>query len=202
MKKILNIVSSVKGKDSFSLKLSNAIIEKLAGDYPGSTVHTRDLAKNPIPHFEEAHLGSFYTPEEHRTKDQKDALTHSDQAIKEIMEADILVIGVPLYNFGVPSTLKSWIDQVARVGVTFKYTPTGLEGLIKNKKAFLAISSGSVYSEGPMKSFDFTENYLRAILGFLGITDVTAFRIEGTAMPEQKEAAIAKAFGQIHEYAF
>jgi FMN-dependent NADH-azoreductase len=202
MKKILNIISSVKGKDSFSNKLSTAIIEKLNVDYPGSSVLTRDLVKNPFPNFEEVLLGAFYTPEVSRTKEQQEAVKHSDQAIKEIMDADILVIGVPMYNFSIPSTLKAWIDHIARRGVTFQYTEKGIEGLVKGKQVILAIASGSVYSEGPMKAYDFTENYLRAILGFLGMTDVSVFRAEGTAMPEFQNTAITKALEKINEFAF
>jgi FMN-dependent NADH-azoreductase len=202
MKKILNIVTSVKGKDSFTIKLSTAIIEKLKADYPGSTVLTHDLAKNPFPNFEETLLGGFYTPEGSRTKEQQEAVKHSDQAIHEVMDADILIIGVPMYNFSIPSTLKAWIDHIARTGVTFKYTEKGIEGLIKGKQVILAIASGSVYSEGPMKAYDFTENYLRAIFGFLGMTEVSVFRAEGTAMPELKDKAVAKALEQLNEFAF
>lgn len=104
-----------------------------------------------------------------------------------------------MYNLTIPSTLKSWIDHLTRVGVTFKYVENGLEGLIKGKKVYLAISSGNIYSQEPRKSFDFTENYMRAILGFLGMTDVTVFRAEGTSIPGLKETAIAKATEKIQE---
>ena len=202
MKKILNIVTSVKGEVSFSVKLSSAILEKLSAIYPGSQVHTRDLAQSPFPHLEETLFTSFHTPEEVRTEEHKDAVKHSDQAIKELMEADIIVIGVPLYNFGIPSTLKSWIDHIARAGVTFRYGNNGPEGLVVNKKVYLAIASGGVYSEGPMKSYDFTEPYLRKVLGFIGMTDVTAFRVEGTLMPDLKEIALPKALDIVNEFAF
>jgi len=165
MKKVLNIISSVKGDDSFSIKLSNAVLEKIISIYPNSSIHTHDLSKSPFPHLEETVFTSFYTPQEKRTEAHKEAMLHSDEAIKELMESDILVIGVPLYNFGIPSTLKAWIDHVARSGVTFRYTDGRPEGLVKNKKVYLAIASGGVYSEGPMKSYDFTEPYLRAVLG-------------------------------------
>ena len=200
MKKILNIVTSVKGADSFSNKLSNALLEKLISAYPVSTIHTHDLTKKPFPHLEESHFTSFYTPPELRTEENKEALRHSDQAIKEIMEADILVIGVPLYNFGIPSTLKAWIDHIVRAGVTFQYADGLLKGLVINKKVYLAIASGGVYSEGPMKSYDFTEPYLRTALGFIGLTDITVFRIEGTNVPGVKETAWQKALESVKEY--
>lgn len=202
MKKILNIVSSVKGENSFSVKLSNTLIEKLLSVYPGSSVITRDLGKNPFPHLEESNFTAYYTPEVSRTEEHKDALINSDQAIKELMEADIIVIGVPLYNFGIPSTLKSWIDHIARAGVTFSYADGMPKGLVVDKKVYLAISSGGVYSEGPMKSYDFTEPYLRTALGFIGMKDITVFRIEGTSVPGVKETALPKAVESVSEYAF
>ncbi len=202
MKKVLNIISSVKGDDSFSIKLSNAVLEKIISIYPNSSIHTHDLSKSPFPHLEEAAFTSFYTPQEKRTEEHKEALLHSDEAIKELMEADILVLGVPLYNFGIPSTLKAWIDHVARSGVTFRYADGRPEGLVKNKKVYLAMASGGIYSDGPMKSYDFAEPYLRAVLGFIGLTDITTFRVEGTVIPGMKETALPKALSRVEEYAF
>ncbi len=201
MKKILHIVSSVKGKDSFSNKLSNAIIQKLASAYPGSSVHIHDLTQSPFPHLDQMHFTSFYTPEQLRTPEHKEAIKHSDQAIKELMEADIIVIGVPLYNFGIPSTLKAWIDHIVRAGVTFRYANGFPEGLVTNKKVYLAIASGGVYSEGPMKSHDFTESYLRTALGFIGMTDIKAFRIEGALLPDLKEKALPTAIETVNNFA-
>jgi FMN-dependent NADH-azoreductase len=202
MKKILNIVSSVKGKDSFSIKLSNAILDKLLSVYPNSSVKTHDLTKSPVPHLEETHFVSFYTPEETRTDKHKEAIKHSDHAIKELMEADIIVIGVPMYNFGIPSTLKAWIDHVVRAGVTFSYAKGFPEGFVTNKKVYLAIASGAVYSEGQMKSYDFTESYLRTVLGVLGMTDIKTFRVEGTNIPDLKDTAWPKALESVTNYVF
>jgi FMN-dependent NADH-azoreductase len=203
MKKILNIISSVKGNESFSNKLSGAILEKLSATYPGSTVQTRDLTKNPFPHLEESKLTAFFTPEEARTPEHREAVKHSDEAIRELNNADIILIGVPMYNFGIPSTLKSWIDHIVRGGVTFSYEEGGVpEGLVKNKKVYLTIASGGVFSEGPMKSYDFTEPYLRTILGLIGLTDITTFRVEGHFRGETKETALPKALGSVKEYAY
>jgi FMN-dependent NADH-azoreductase len=202
MKKILSIVSSVKGKDSFSIKLSNAVIEKISSIYPGSIVHTNNLTKSPFPHFEEAHLESFNTPAGERTTGHKEAIKHSDKAIKEIMEADILVIGVPMYNFSIPSTLKSWIDHIVRAGVTYSYTKGSPEGLVTNKKVYLAISSGGVYSEGQMKSYDFTESYLRTVLGFIGMNDIEVFRVEGMFQPGLTDTAWPTALERVNNYEF
>lgn len=202
MKKILLITSSVKGKDSFSIRLSNAILEKLTAAYPGSSVYTRDLTVNPLPHLDETHLGAFFTPNELQTETQQKAIQDSNQAVQELMEADIVVIGVPLYNFGVPSTLKAWVDHIARAGVTFSYEDGFPKGLVVNKKVYLAIASGGVYSEGPRKGYDFSDPFLRAALGFLGIADVTTFRVEGIAMPELQDSAFPKALDTLDAFAF
>ena len=195
--KILNLISSPRGGASFSIKLADAIIQKLQAANAGSTVKVHNLVKTPFPHLEEVHLNSFFTPKENHTPELTEAIKHSDEAIAEITDADVIVIGVPLYNFGIHSTLKAWIDHIARAGVTFQYTANGPEGLIKNKKVYLAIATGGVYSEGPMKSYDFTESYLRTVLGFLGLTDVTAFRVEGVNMPDLKDQALEKAIASI-----
>jgi FMN-dependent NADH-azoreductase len=202
MKKILNIVSGAKGKESFSNKLSDTVIDRLLTVYPGSVVKTRDLAANPLPHLAEHQIVAHYTPEDQRSSEQKDGLRNSDEAIRELMDADIIVIGVSLYNFGIPSTLKSWIDHIARSGITFSYGEYGPKGLVKNKKIYLAVAAGGVYSDGPMMSYDFTEPYLRKLLGFLGMTDITTFRVEGTGMPQLKDIAFPKAVGQVNEFAF
>lgn len=202
MKKILNIVSGAKGKESFSNKLSDTVIDKLLTVYPGSVVITRDLAANPLPHLAEHQIVAHYTPEDQRTREQKDGLRNSDEAIRELMDADIIVIGVSLYNFGIPSTLKSWIDHIARSGITFSYGEYGPKGLVKNKQVYLAFAAGGVYSEGPMKAYDFAEPYLRQLLAFLGMTNITTFRVEGTGMPQLKDSALPKAVAQVDEFAF
>ncbi|HEY8896767.1 MAG TPA: NAD(P)H-dependent oxidoreductase [Niastella sp.] len=202
MKKILNIVSSLKGDMSFSNKLSGAIIDKLLTVYPGSKVQTRDLAKEPLPHLEGSQLAAFFTPAELRTEEHREAIRNSDEAVKELMAADIIVIGVPLYNFGIPSALKAWVDHIARAGVTFSYADGTPKGLVTNKKVYLAIASGGIYSEGPMQSYDFTEPFLKKALGFIGMNDITTFRVEGTSIPQYSESALPKAVGQVNEYAF
>jgi len=202
MKKILGISSSVKGQASFSIQLSNAIIEKITSTYPGSQVKQHDLTKTPFPHLEETHLGAFFTPIEAQTVEQKKAIKHSNEAIAELMEADIIVIGVPMYNFTITSTLKAWIDHVVRAGITFSYATGVPIGLVNNKKVYLAIASGGIYTEGPMQDYDFTEPYLRKVLGFIGLTDITAFRIEGVVMPESKDKAVQKAMDAVNGFAF
>ena len=201
-KRILNIVTSIKGDASFSNKLSNAILEKLKTEHNEIKVQTLDLSKTPLPYLTELHISAVYVPVELHTEAQKDALKYSDAAVQDLVEADIIVIGVPLYNFGIPAVLKGWIDQVARAGKTFSYDENGPKGLLTDKKVFLSIASGAIFSEGPYKSYDFSESYLRTVLGFLGITDITTFRVEGTAIPDFAESALPKALASVEEFAF
>ncbi len=197
MKKILHIISSPRGDASFSIKLGNAIIAKIQSIYPGSTVREHNLVKNHFPHLEEAHLTSFFTPAENRTPENLLAIKHSEEAIAEIIAADIIIIGAPLYNFSIHSTLKAWIDHVVRSGITFKIGEEGPEGLIKDKKVYIAMSSGFIYSEGEMKAMDFASPYLKAMLGFIGMTDLTIIRAEGTSIPGIQESALENAIESI-----
>jgi FMN-dependent NADH-azoreductase len=193
---ILHIISSPQPA-SFSIRLGHQIIEKLLAAHPGSTVRERNLAAHPLPHLEEAYLQSLYTPAETLSSTQKVAMRHSDEAIEELRAADVLVLGAPFYNFGIPATLKSWIDHLCRPGVTFCYLATGPEGLITGKKVYVALASGGVYSTGPMVSYDFVAPYLRATLGFLGLTDMEVVRVEGTAIPDLTAEALPKAIASI-----
>jgi FMN-dependent NADH-azoreductase len=127
-------------------------------------VKESNLVKQQFPHLEKAHLTSFFTPAENRTPANIAAVKHSDEAIEEIKAADIIVIGAPLYNFSIHSALKAWIDHIVRAGITFRYDENGPEGLLKGKKVYIALSSGGMYSDGPMKPLDFVEPYLKHIL--------------------------------------
>ena len=200
--KILHLISSPRGNESQSIKLGNAIIKKIQEKHPSSILQTHNLTTTLFPHLEEVHLTSFFTPEEIRTPELLEAVKHSDDAIKELFDADIIEISTPMYNFGIPSVLKAWIDHISRAGKTFRYTENGAEGLVKNKKAFLSIASGAVFSEGSYKAYDFTEPYLKSILGFLGIIDITTFRVEGVTIPELKETALPKALEIVSDFKF
>lgn len=195
--KILHLISSPRKEASFSIRLGNEIIERLQRKNPSSTVTTHNLTATPFPHMEEVHIASFFTEPEKRSRELVEAVRHSDEAIDELMAADIIVIGTPMYNFSIHSTLKAWLDHVMRAGVTFRYTEKGVEGLVRNKKVYLAISTGGIYSDGPMKSFDFTEPYLVKALGMIGITDITTYRVEGVSLPDIKEKALDNAFERI-----
>lgn len=197
MKRILHLISSPRGEDSFSIKLANAIIDKLQDQYPDSNVEEVNLIESNVPHLDTAHLRSFFTPVEKLTPEDQDAIHYSDQAIGQLMDADIIVIGAPLYNFSIHSSLKAWIDHIARAGKTFTYSNQGAEGLVKGKKVYVAMSSGAVYSEGLYQPYDFVSTYLKAVLGFLGMTDLNLVRVEGVNIPGLKEQALEKAIESI-----
>jgi FMN-dependent NADH-azoreductase len=197
MKKILHIISSPRQSSSVSRKLGTEIVKKITEKYPESVLTERDLTKNLFPHLEESHINSFFTPAENRTAEQEEVIRHSDETIAELQDADIIVIDSPMYNFSIPSTLKAYIDHVARAGHTFRYTENGPEGLLKNKKLYIAFSGGAVYSEGVYKAYDFNIPYMKAVFGFLGITDITVFRAEGLNIPALKDEAFQKAVESI-----
>ena len=189
---ILNVISSPR-QGSFSIQLADGIIEKLQTANPGSTVVVRDVATHPFPHLEEVHIQSIRSPAADHSPEQKEAARHSDEVIAEVKAADVIIIGAPMYNFGIPSTLKSWIDHLARANMTFRYTAEGPEGLVTGKKVYVALASGGVYSTGPAAAYDQVTPYLKTVLGFLGMTDVTVVRIEGLAKPDVQETGLAKA---------
>ncbi len=185
MTTILYLNSSVRSTGSVSRQLSGEFIEKLKSAHPNAKVVTRDLAAQPLPHLSEAMVGAYFTPPEQRSDEQQQMIRLSDEVVAELMSADIVVVGAPMYNFSVSSTLKSWIDHVARAGVTFKYTETGPVGLVHGKKFVIFTSRAGVYSSGPAQAMDFQETYLRGVLGFLGITDVSFISAEGLAMGDE-----------------
>lgn len=187
MKKILHISSSPRGAASSSILLGNRIIEKIQNLHPGSTVVVNDTTEKDYPHLDKAMINAYKG-----TKESEDVLKQSDAAVQELFDADVIVIGVPVYNFSLPSALKAWIDHIVRPGVTFSYATGKPVGLLKDKKVYLAFAANGVYSEGPMQTYDHAEPYLRFILGFIGLTDITTFRIEGGGIPGIMETAVQK----------
>lgn len=182
MKNILLILCSPRGTESFSQKVALSIVGDLEKRSPDAKIVVRDLAQNAPPHVDKAFVLGLSTVLEQRTPEQVKALALSDLLIDELMTADIVVFAVPMYNFGPPSTLKAWIDHVARAGRTFSYTEKGPRGLLNGKRAILILASGGIYSAGPAKPLDFQEPYLRSILGFIGVTDIDVVRVEGVAL--------------------
>jgi FMN-dependent NADH-azoreductase len=186
MTTILHIDSSVRSSGSISRQLTSEFVQKLQAAHAGANVVERDLARHPVPHLSEQMMGAYFTPAAQRSDEQARIVKLSDDLVAELMAADVVVIGAPMYNFSISSTLKAWIDHVARAGLTFKYNEQGQPaGLVQGKKFYIFTSRGGVYSSGPAKSLDFHETYLRGVLGFLGITDVTFVHTEGVAMGEE-----------------
>jgi FMN-dependent NADH-azoreductase len=192
MKKILHIISSARKEGSNSTLLGNDIIEKLQARYPGSTVTTNNVSEKDYSHLSQFHLAGYFAPIETLEGTALEVVQSSDDAVAQLQDADIIVISLPIYNFNMSSALKAWIDHIVRAGKTFSYHTGRPEGMLLGKKVYLAIASHGVFTEGPTQGWDFAEPYLRFILGFLGITDVTTFRIEGGAVPGVKEKAVEK----------
>src|SRR5690606_10090467 len=132
----------------------NAIAQQLIETYPGSGVKTTDLTANPFPHLDPVLVKAIRTKEDEQTPSDKILLQRSNEAINDVMEADTIIISLPLFNFGIPSVLKTWFDHVVRAGVTFRYTENGPTGLVTGKKLYIALASGGVYSQGPMQAYD------------------------------------------------
>jgi FMN-dependent NADH-azoreductase len=183
MKQILIVESSPRGSESASRKLARMVRARLDAQYPEARVIARDLVHDHVPHLDESTLRAMTTQDPVEAESLKDALHLSDQLAEELLASDLLVIASPMWNFGIPSSLKAWIDHVVRAGKTFNYAGAGVEGLAKGKKAILVLASGGVFSEGPWKPWDTAEPYLRQILGFIGIDDVQTVRAEGMNIP-------------------
>jgi len=195
MDTILHLTSSIFGENGESSRLSADFVAGL----PVSRVIRRDLARDPVPHLDGERFGAFLSKAEARTAQQQAVLDQSNALIAELQAADVIVIGAPLYNFGIPSQLKAWFDHVARAGVTFKYTEKGAVGLLAGRKAYVVTARGGYYAGTPA---DLHAAYLQTMLGFLGITDVAFVHAEGLAVSkEKKEAGLAAARSALRELA-
>jgi FMN-dependent NADH-azoreductase len=182
MSTLLHIDSSPLYGRSVSRQLTEAFVTEWKSFHPNGTVVDRDLYATPIPPVTAEWVGAAYTPEDARTPQQKDLLALSDTLLAELEQADEYVFGVPMHNFGVPSVLKLWIDQIARVGRTFSYADGTPKGLLTGKKATFIIATGGIYdAQTQMASFNFVEPYLRSVFGFLGVTDASFLTTGGTA---------------------
>ena len=181
MPKLLHVNSSPLYGRSVSRQLTDAFVTQWKSSHPDGIVIDRDLNATLIPPINADWVGAVYTPEEARTQQQKDSLLLSDTLLAELEQADEFVFGVPMHNFGVPSVLKLWIDQISRVGKTFSYADGRPKGLILGKKATFIIATGGIYDpQTQMASFNFVEPYLRSLFGFLGLTDTTFLTAGGT----------------------
>ena len=184
--------SATDGMDSHSRRLSAALVEKFKAANAGTTVTYRDVAKDRLPHVDMT-IRQAWSPEGEKDRDLSETAARSKAAVDQLKAANVLIIGAPMYNFSVPSTLKSWIDHVVIAGQTFRYGESGPVGLLTGK-AYLALSSGGIYSQGPFASNEHLATYLTAVLRFIGISEVEVVRAEGVAYgPDQDKAAMAGA---------
>ena len=188
---ILQINASARSEGANSTRVANSVVAQLQSANPAATLKQRDLASTPHPVLDETALGALFTPAEKRTPDQVARVALDDALIAEVQAADAIVLGVPMYNFGVPVQLKNWIDAIARNGVTFSYTATGPKGLLTGKKVYVALARGGRYRG---TDSDSQVPYLKTVLGFLGMTDVHFIYAEGLNMgPEAAEQGFAEA---------
>lgn len=183
---ILQINASARSNGSESTRLASQIVAGLQRRSPGAQVIVHDLASQPLQALDEAALGALFTPAEQRTPAQAARVAIDDALIAEVQAADAVVLGVPMYNFGIPTQLKNWIDAIARAKVTFRYTENGVEGLLKGKTVYVALTRGGRHRDTPL---DNQVPYLKTVLAFLGMTDVRFVYAEGLNMGE--EAAVA-----------
>ena len=194
---ILQINSSARRDSSHSTNLANRLVARLRDADPEATLAVRDLNATPHPVLDEAALGALFTPADKRTGEQDARVALDDALIAEIQAADAVVLGVPMYNFGVPAPLKNWIDAIARAGVTFRYTEKGPEGLLKGKKVYVALTRGGRYRNTPA---DTQVPYLETVFAFLGMNDVHFVYAEGLSMgADAEQSALASAHRQIDE---
>jgi len=193
--KILQVNSSARLDSSFSTRLANGLVARLRTEHPAASLTVRDLARTPHPALDEPALQALFTPAEQRTPEHHARVAQDDALIAELQAADVVVLGVPMYNFGVPAGLKNWIDAISRAKVTFRYTEKGPEGLLTGKKVYVVLTRGGQYRNTPADS---QVPYLKTLLTFLGMTDVSFIYAEGLAMgPQAEQAALASAQDQI-----
>jgi len=194
MTTILQINSAARSQGAQSTQLAGELVAKLQDKFGSAEVVVRDLLKDGVPHLDDATLGAFFTPADKRSIEQQEINARSEVLIRELQAADIIVIGAPLYNFGISSQLKAYFDWIARAGVTFRYTSEGRpEGLVRGKKVYIVAARGGKYAGTPN---DTQTPYLQSFLGFLGMSDVEFIYSEGLAMGE---AAAAQALAHARE---
>jgi len=188
---ILKIDSSGRREGSVTRQLTDRLANRISGDHPGTAVILRDVATG-LPAISEDWIGANFTPADDRSAQQQNILKLSDELVSELRTADVLLIGLPIYNFGVPAAMKAWIDLICRAGETFRYTEAGPEGLLTGKRAIVAVASGGVPVGSPM---DHATGHLTQVLNFLGITDVSFVSATGLAM--DPEAPLQAAMAEI-----
>jgi len=188
---LLQINASIFSNHGQSTRLADEFVAAWRASNPGAKVIVRNLAEETVPHLDADRFGAFLAKPGERSVEQQAVVEYSDALIDELKRADVLVLGLPMYNFGVPSTLKAYIDHIARAGATFKYTEKGPVGLLTGKKAYVFATRGGLYAGTPL---DTQTAYVRDMLRFLGIDDVEFVYAEGLAIgAERKAAALSQA---------
>jgi FMN-dependent NADH-azoreductase len=197
MSHILLITSSPRAA-SYSTKVAHSLAQQLVSLEPNASITVRDLAHDPLPHIDDSFAAARDVPPENLTPAQKETLALSDELLQELFAADSIVIAAGMINLGIPSTLKAYIDHIARPRVTFRYSEKGPEGLVKGKKVYLVVARGGVYSQGPMQAFNFQDTYLRTVLSFIGLNDIELITVEGVGYgPEAAGRAVGKAMAEV-----
>jgi FMN-dependent NADH-azoreductase len=196
MKTLLQINSSVFGDNGQSSQLNQQLVQEWLAKNPEGKVIKRDLTQDVIPHLDSTRVSAFFTPADKRSAEQQAIVDYSDVLINEIQQADALVIGAPMYNFSIPSQLKSYFDHLARAGVTFKYTETGPVGLLDNKPVYIVTTRGGVHKDLPSDS---VTGFLKSFLNFIGLKDLHFIYAEGLNMSQKKEESLLDAKKVIHE---
>jgi len=200
MTNILYLTSSPRGGASHSSRVAARVLAELRRVHPHAGVVVRDLARDPVAHIDEDFVTGIFVPADRLNAEQRGRLAQSDALIDELLAADVVVIAVAMINFGIPSTLKAWIDHVTRAGRTFRYGESGPRGLVTGKRVILVEAKGGIYSEGPRRELDHVTPYLLQLLAFLGMTDVKVIGIEGTSLgPEAAENAVERALNRAIE---
>lgn len=194
MSNVLLVTSSPRGSEGLSTRFASQLATRLAEQRPGTTLTIRDLAAAPLNHIDEAYVVGRAAPPDARTAAQAQAVQLAQSLVAELADADVVVIGSAMINFGPPSSLKAWFDHVIWPGVTFRYAGHSVEGLLKGKKVYLVTASGGNFSQEPLAAWDYQSGYLKHLLSFIGLTDIEHLRVEGTAYgPDAAQAAIASA---------
>jgi len=194
MASLLYISSSIFGDNGNSSQLAAEFIQRWQAQNPQGQVVERNLTATPLPHLDGARVGAFFTPADQRTAEQPAIVAESDGLIAELRDADVVVVGLPMYNFGVPSQLKSWFDHVARAGLTFEYTSEGPRGLLRDRPVFLFAARGGIYHAS---GNDHQVPFVRQFLGFIGLKQVHVTFAEGLAMGDQKQASLDDAMARM-----
>lgn len=185
MNNILVITTSIFGQNGQSSQLVNKTLDKLTRQHPNARVTVRDLANEPVPHLDAERFGAFLSAQGEPSAEQAEVLAYSDALIAELKQADAVLLGAPMYNFGIPSVLKAYFDHIARAGVTFRYTENGPEGLLADKPVYVLAARGGIYAGTPNDS---QTPFLRSFFGFLGISSVEFVYAEGLNINDEQKA--------------